>query len=184
MANGDRANAALALSGGAAIAAALAWLASRPKGVAAAEGTFPPEAMQLLAAIASGIERLSPTEATGAEEPSLSVKGYPPNQSGIIVSRRVIAALGQWYEFPDIPVPEGYTVLFKGWPTNAGVVYVAGSRNEAGNIETVYPLLANEFVRLQIQNFNQVYVSGLAAGGSFVNDIVVAIVEFPRGKGG
>lgn len=182
MADDSKANAALAMGTGAAVAGALLWI-TRAKGVVAQ--SFPPEAMELLVAIANSVAQVAADIKTLLERlASLAIQGFPPNQSGWVVTRIQAAALDQWYQFPDMVVPEGYTLLLKAAPANAAVIFVGPSRAEVTNQETAWPLLPNEMLRLQVQNFNQVFVAGITASGSAVGDWVYATVEVPRRTGG
>ena len=173
-------------------AAAVFALINSRKASASASYEFPPEVIEILGMIAQGMDiTVSQLEqiieaiggiSTGGGP--IQVQGYPNNVPGIIVARVQITALGLGIQMPDIPVPNGFTVLCKGAPTNVGVVYTGGSQNEAVNIETAWPLLPQENIRYAVTNINQIYAGGIAAGGSVVGDFVICTVEFPRGGGG
>jgi len=95
---------------------------------------------------------------------TLQVQGYPPNADGIISGRVLIAAVNAPYQLPDIVIPDDMHIQIKGWPTNAGIIYVAGLRTSATNINQVWPLLANEAVGYREKNANSIFVSGTVAG--------------------
>ena len=178
----DSAKTAAVMSSAAAIAAALALLKKDP--VYAAEQGWPPEILELLIAIASDIDsslskqdeliRLLGVRPSGSVSTG---QGWPPNTEEIEASRAQIAALDTFYRLPDRPIPDGMSLLVKGAPTNAGIVYVARSASAAVNINQAWPLLPNENVRYFVKNVQAIYISGITAGGSVVGDFVCFTVE-------
>ncbi len=161
----DKAKTALVLSTAAAIAAAAALLAKRP---ASAESTgvvtLDEVSINLLIAIAQGIENLNLEGGF--------VQGWPPNTDNIEIARIDIAALNTAYRLPAIEVPDGFTLLVKAWPTNAGIIYVARSDPDARNVNQVWPLLPNDFFGVAIKNAHLLYISGTAVG-----DFATVLVE-------
>ena len=115
---------------------------------------------------------------------SLDVKGYPPNADSVESTRIPIVALDLAVQLPDIPVPDGMSLLIKGWPANRGTLFIARSSSSTVNPNQSYPLLPNENVRYYIKNANALYVAGITAGGiSFAGDSIVLTVESRQGGG-
>ncbi len=100
----------------------------------------------------------------GGEGVTLNVQGYPPNTEGIASGRVEIVAVNRPYQLPDIVVPDDMILQIKGWPMNAGLIYVAGMRTSATNINTIWPLLANEAIGYRVKNADAIYISGTAVG--------------------
>lgn len=179
---------ALVISTGAAIAAALAFLTRRKAIAAPAELVSLDEAtMNLLIAIAKSSgdtyeklgEVISAIEGIpGVSISDIKVQGYPPNADGIISGRIPMTIVNTPYRMPDVRIPDDFEVQIKGWPTNAGIIYVGGSEPAAVNINQAWPLLANEAIGYRVKNLNQVYVSGTVAG-----DFAAYTVEQRRGGG-
>ncbi len=111
----------------------------------------------------------------GGEGVTLNVQGYPPNTDGIIAGRVEIVAVNTPYGLPDIVVPDDMILQIKGWPMNAGLIYVAGMRTSATNINQIWPLLANEAIGYRAKNAKEIHVSGTVAG-----DFAVYTVEQRR----
>jgi len=160
MAAENKSNAALVLSSGAAIAAAIA-LSKKVSAEPLDEANT-----NLLIAIAQGIEALNQNilKLIPGEPGALTIQGYPPNVTGIEISRITIAALNTAYRLPDIEVPDGFTILIKAWPTNAGIIYVAKSDPDARNINQVWPLIFNDFLGEAVTNADIFYISGTNVG--------------------
>jgi len=106
---------------------------------------------------------------------SIPPGGVVPNTSGITSFRLVCAAAATPYELPDCSIPDDFQLLIKGWPTNAGLIYVGGAQLECTNVNQVWPLLPNEQVGYKVSNANSIWVSAVVAG-----DIVVCTVEQRR----
>ena len=106
------------------------------------------------------------------DQPSQSViQGYPNNATSLIIVRILCPTIiPESYRFADIPVPNGMSLLIKGWPTNLGLVYVGYSPTI--DVNTSYPLARNETLSVAVQNANALYVSAVNAG-----DSVVLLVE-------
>ncbi len=170
---------AAVMSTAAAVMAGLAWL-SKP----AAAGQIPPELMNLVIAIASSSDNIDKdldqviSELAGL---SINTRGWVPNADGIRSTRVVISALDQPQQLPPLPVPDDMAVLLKGWPTNAGLVYVGGSNVACIDVQQAWPLLPNELVGYRVQNANQLYVAGITGAGSFVGDMLAITVEHRSG---
>jgi len=165
----DAGKAALVVGSAAAIASAIALLRERRAKAAPGEGELALDdaTMDLLIALAESSAALETTASdvlAAIKDMSLQVQGYPPNADGIISGRVLIGAVGRPYGLPDVVVPDDMFIQVKGWPTNAGIIYVAGQRTSATNINQVWPLLANEAVGYRVKNANLLFVSGTVAG--------------------
>ena len=160
---------AAGMSTAAAIAAALAWLNSGKVEAAPGEFTLPEEFVQLIAAIAASSDSIDYNLLQVIEEITklaLNVQGFPANTTGIRSFTRVCAVANQAYQGDDMVIPEGMSLIIKSYPLNAALslIRVASSISEATNINSSWPLLPSETVAYQVQNANQVYVSGTVAG--------------------
>jgi len=177
MAETDKGTAIAAGIGGVALVTAAIALAQKRVAKAAPGGegaiSLDSETMQLLIAMAqttADIEQLvdrilgSLGGLGGSGGVNLQVQGYPPNTETITATRVQIVAINTFYELPDIVVPEGMVLQFKGWPTNAGLIYVGYSRATVVNINQVWPLLANEAIGYAVKNTDGIYISGTVAG--------------------
>ncbi len=159
---------ALAVSATAAIAAAIALLKTRPATTAPSSVVALDEAaLNLLIAIAAGIEDLNQNILVGGVG-----QGWPPNCDNVEIARIPITALATATRLPAIAVPDGFTLIIKAWPTNAGIIYVARSDPDARNINQVVPLIPNDFVGFNIKNADKLYISGTTVG-----DFATVLVE-------
>lgn len=68
------------------------------------------------------------------------------------------------YQLPYIPVPDGMQLLLRGWWANGGVIYVTAESSLVNNINSSFPMLANEVVALWVKNAENIYVSATVAG--------------------
>jgi len=160
---------AAGMSTAAAIAAALAWLNSGKVEAGTWEFTLPEEFVHLITAIAASSDSIDENLLQVIEEITklaLNVQGFPANTTGIRSFTRVCAVANQAYQGDDMEVPEGMSLLVKAYPLNAALslIRVASSISEATNINSSWPLLPSETVAYQVQNANQIYVSGTVAG--------------------
>lgn len=159
-----KAGLAVGISVTAAIAAAVALLKSREAKAAPPNGQGPIDytvaldnaSLELLIAIAQSSEDIREVVARGV--------AVAPNTEGLISGRVAIAAVNAPYALPDIVVPDDMFIQIKGWPTNAGIIYVAGMRSSATNINQVWPLLANEAIGYRVKNAKAIHISGTVAG--------------------
>jgi hypothetical protein len=180
-------NATLALAGVAAVGAAVAAL--RMKTAQGAPGTLKLDqaTLDLLAAIGIAVSdidlsmaKLDEILAALTQGGSTPGQGWPANSPGFRANTIPLGAINTAYNLPAFPVPSGFTVMVKGYPTNVGLIFVAEDSNSAlnvpiplvGNGGSVWPLLPNEGVGLQVQNVNDIWVSTATAG-----DMVSWIVE-------
>ena len=180
--NRNAGKAGVVVGSAALIAAAIALIKDRQVKAAPGEQLILDEAtLNLLMALAQSSADLEETVGQilasigGGEGVTLQVQGYPPNTEGIISGRVAIAAVGTPYQLPDIVVPDDMIFQVKGWPMNAGIIYVGGTRTSATNINQIWPLLANEAIGYRIKNADGLYVSGTAVG-----DFAVYTVEQRR----
>jgi len=173
--------AGVVLGGAALVTAAIALAKQRV--ALAAEGviTLDEATMNLLIAMAQTsadleqlVERIIGSLEGG--EVALTVQGYPPNTETITATRVLIAAVNTAYQLPDIVVPDDMNLQLKGWPTNAGIIYVGYSRATCININQVWPLLANEAIGYRVKNANAIFISGTVPG-----DWLAITVEQRRG---
>ena len=159
----DAAKTAAFMSTTAAIASGIALLRSGK--AAAASGTFPPELIELLIAIAQSADNTDKDMDVLLEAVrnlTLDTRGWVPNADGISCGREQVQALNSSRQLPHLVVPDDMEIQLKGWPANGGVIYVASSDPEAKNINSVWPLLPNEAIGYRIKNLNEIYFSGTA----------------------
>ena len=182
----DRAKTGLAAGAGGLIGAALAILATR-KAVEAK----PPEAemtvglgeaeLLLLQALAESGESIDENtlELINAINNLATALGVSvlKNPSEIAAFRILVPAVNVPVQLPDREIPYGMELVVKALPTNMGLIYVANSRPEALNINSVYQLLANEAIEYEIENAQQLWVNVTRAGEG-----VVCTVE-QKGRG-
>ena len=179
MAYEGKQNATLGLAGVAAVMSAIAVL--RSKAAQGSNGTLKLDqaTLDLLAAIGLAVSDIDQAMAKlddilnalgqGGGSPG---QGWPANRSGIRCNTMPLPAVNTAYQLPDQPVPSGFTVLIKGYPTNAGLIFVAEDLAPAMNIPnaavgnggSVWPLLPNEGIGFQVDNVNRIWVSTATAG--------------------
>ena len=123
-------------------------------------------------------ELITLLQGQGQEPGQLTFQGYPPNVDDVEITRITINALVTAYQLPDIAVPDGFTIVIKAWPTNAGLIYVARSAPDARNVAQVFPLLPNDFVGEAVTNADVFYISGTAVG-----DFASVLVGHRKGGG-
>jgi len=168
------------LGAGAAILAAL--LASGK--VKAANGLTADELIQQAAQAdsASGtldsIDKTLKAMSAYMTSPGRVINGQLANPHTFTTFQMTCAAANVAYRLPDKAVPYGMSLVIKALVGNFGNVYIGAGTAEAANLNTAYPLIANEAVELQIINSMRVYVSAAVAG-----DGIVCIVEQKEGGG-
>lgn len=170
MAEDNKAGVAAVMSTAAAVAAALAYINSK-KAQAAPGGelVLPDEFVQLIIAIAASAGTIDNSIQEVIQELtklSINVQGFPANARGTRSFSIVCTVANQAYQGNDMIVPEGMSLLIKSYPTNAigSLVRVASALSDATNLNSSWPLMPNEAVGYQVQNANEMYVSGTAAG--------------------
>lgn len=172
----ERDRAGVVLGASAAIASAIALARSARKVQAAPEETptvvtLAPVIQELLEAIAGGaaasleaIQRIE-TAIHGLQFPTVAgAIGVVPNADFFASGRMNVLALNQARQLPHMEIPDDFEVVLKGWPTNGGIIYVACTAPSAGNINAVWPLIANETIGYRIENLNTVYFTGTVVG--------------------
>ncbi len=171
--NNKAGKAGVVLGGAALVTAAIALVKRQAARAAPGEGgvlSLDQATMDLLMAMAQTTADLEDlvNQILGSlgvgEGVTLNVQGYPPNTDGIISGRVEIVAVNRPYGLPDIVVPDDMILQIKGWPMNAGLIYVAGMRTSATNVNQIWPLLANEAIGYRIKNAKEIHISGTAAG--------------------
>jgi len=94
---------------------------------------------------------------------SIVVMGYPKNANGFISFVVSIPAVNQPTILPARSVPDGFALVIKAAPTNAGTVSVGEGAGECTNPNQAYTLLPNESIALFIDDSSLVYVTSSAA---------------------
>lgn len=158
------AKAAAGFSAAAAISSVMAWLNSRK--VSGGDWVFPDEVVQLIVAIAATSEDMKAGLDTiiselQSWEPGTG-GGWPANADAITALRVLVAPTGT--QLPSITIPSGMTLVIKAWALNPGWLQVGPSLAECTNVNQSFPLLPNETVSYQVENADQIYVSGTIAG--------------------
>lgn len=190
MAENDRAKTGLAAGGGAALGAAAAVLLARKVEAAPPEGevSLDEAAMLLLRSIAeSGVAIDDNTFKALAELAGLrgSIDALAAalgvivlqNPAEITSFRILVPVVNVPVQLPDREIPYGMEFVIKALPTNRGVIWVANSRHEALNINSVYQIIANEAIEYKIRNPHQLWLNTTRAGEG-----VVCTVE-QKGRG-
>ncbi len=95
------------------------------------------------------------------------------NQPYFKALRFVCPAINTNYRLPSIPVPEGMSLLLRGWPTNGGIIYVTGDSAVLNQVNNSYPLLANETLSIRITDASTLHVAATVAG-----EFIVLAVEY------
>ncbi len=155
----------------AAIAAVAALLNSRQAAAAPPGEDFvlPDEFIQLIANIAATSDSIDNNLLKVIEEIlelSINVQGFPANARGIRSFAILCPIANQAYQGNDLAVPEGMSLVIKSYPTNPALslVRLASSISDATNPNSSWPLIPNEAMAYQVQNADQIYVSGSVAG--------------------
>lgn len=95
-----------------------------------------------------------------------------PNADTIQNASVPLQIAGVAYQLPDMPIPDGMSVLIKSWPKNGGYVYVGATKPDATDPSKCWPLQPGEFVGYRIKNANALWVSGTVA-----KDLVIISAE-------
>ena len=162
-----KAGVALAISIPTAIAAAVAL--TKKVQAAGGELVIPKEFWDLIIALASSAGTIDNSIQKVIQELAkltINVQGFPANARGTRSFSIVCTVANQAYQGNDMIVPEGMSLLIKSYPTNAvgSLIRVASALSDATNPNSSWPLMPNEAVGYQVQNANQMYVSGTAIG--------------------
>lgn len=160
---------AAAMSTGAAIMAALAWLAGKKAQAAPPGYELPDEFWNLLIAIAGSTDSIDTdldTLIDQIKKLSLDVQGWPPHARTIQSVRVVCVAAATPYHLPDFAIPDGMSLCIKSWPFNGNLIYIGEDQGAATNINRIHALAASEQVFYYIENANAIWISAVAAGDS------------------
>jgi len=170
MAGGEdrTAKGAMAVSVGSAIAAAVALLRQSPS---ASNGAvqLPQELWNLLIAIAAstdGADKDLDAVVQALKSLSVNVKGWPSNTDAIQTTRVICNVANQAVQLPDMPIPDGFSLVIAAWPLNANLIYLGDGQSAATNPNRVDALAAGGLRTLAVSNANIIWVSALAAGDS------------------
>ncbi len=99
-------------------------------------------------------------------------KENPENFAAFVVLPTIVnRAIG----LPQRHIPWDHALVIKAYHTNAGTMFIAQNAADAQNVNSSYPLIANEAVELKIRNADKVWVTANTLG-----DSVVCIVEQER----
>jgi hypothetical protein len=161
------AKAAVTISAGAAITAALALLTGKSK--AAQNGTIPDELLQLVISIAQSADNIDTdmdTLISKLGDAGISVQGYPKNCNGIQSVRVFCTVVGQVYQLPSMDIPDGFPLMLKAWPLNTGLIYIGEDQSAANNPNRVTALNRSETTSIYVTNAKYIWVSGTFAGDS------------------
>jgi len=164
--NNKAAKAAVGISAGAAVLAALSFLQRKASASPGEEGVveIPAELWNLIIAIAQSGEDITAginSLASALSELSLNVKGYPPNAEYTAALRFECTLANQPYHLPDLAVPDGFSLHLLAWPFNppGGLISVGRSAAEAGNMNQSYPMVPGSTKDYFVQNASTLFVS-------------------------
>ena len=124
---------------------------------AQAGGEFPPKVLQILQALAAGMETTIAElqdiiAAIGNIPGGGTFRGWPENaESAVAVEITCQVANTQSYQAPDFIVPDGFTAVIKAHPLNAIGSLVYWSHQPAPNTAMAYPLMPNEPFNLGVK---------------------------------
>jgi len=172
MAEKDKASqAAVVVSVGAAITAALALLQKRAQ-AAPPEGVvqLPQELWNLIIAIANSADSID-TDLNSVIDAINSLTlagglGWPPNAEGTRSFAVLCVAAATPYQASDMEIPDGMSLAIKSSPLNAALslIFVARTPAECTNPNSAWPLIPNEAITYQVKNAKAIYVSTNVAG--------------------
>lgn len=103
---------------------------------------------------------------------SYSVVTTGLNQSDFNTGQTLVPVPGTAVQLPNTAIPDGFALVIKALPANAGRVYIGNTAAAAQVPANAYSLGPNEHVELQITNANLVYLNAAVA-----NDGVEIVVE-------
>jgi len=175
MAERDKASdAAVAVSIGAAIAAAYALLQKRVNAAPGQVVALDDATMNLLLAIAQASGNIDSNTLSALDKlqeiiDKLSAggaQGWPPNTDSIQTIRVICAAANRAYRLPDMVIPDGFAVVIAAWPLNANLIYIGGDQSAATNPNSVDAIAAGGLRTFAVQNAKCIWISALAAGDS------------------
>lgn len=96
----------------------------------------------------------------------LTVQGWPPNAEGARTFAVLCVAVATAYEVPDMVIPDGMSLAIKASPLNLvdSLIFLARTPAECTNPNSAWPLVPNESITYQVTNANAFYVSTNTAG--------------------
>ena len=103
---------------------------------------------------------------------SYSVVQADLNRADFNTGQTLVPVPGTAVQLPNIAIPDGYALVIKALPTNAGRIYLGHTAADAQVPANAYSLGPNEHADLKITNANLVYMDVAVA-----NDGVEIIVE-------
>lgn len=103
---------------------------------------------------------------------SYSVVTTDLNQADFNTGQTLVPVPGTAVQLPNIAIPDGFALVIKALPTNAGRVYIGHTAAAAQVPANAYSLGPNEHVELKLTNANLVYLNTAVA-----NDGVEIVVE-------
>lgn len=159
---------AITISTAAAITAALALFTGKAK-AAVGNGQIPEELWNLIIAIAKSADNIDAdmdTLISKLGEAGITVQGWPENCNAIQTVRIICTVANQAYQLPDMDIPDGFQLLVKAWPLNAGLIYVGEDQSAATNPNRIFALNRSETVGIAIVSGNVAWVSATVAGDS------------------
>ena len=169
--------AALAISVPTAILAAVALSRKVQTAPPGEELVIPKELLDLVIAIAASSEKIDDGIQELTQELAqlaINVQGFPPNSPTIQAVALTCVAVNIAYQGPYLEVPEGLQLVVKSHPLNpaASIIQVGSTAAECLNVNSSWPLIANESVGLQVKNANSIYVSS-----NLANCVVIFLAE-------
>lgn len=103
---------------------------------------------------------------------SYSVVAADLNRADFNTGQTLVPFPGTAVQLPNITIPDGYALVIKALPTNAGRVYIGHTAADAQVPANAYSLGPNEHAELKITNANLAYLDAAVA-----NDGVEILVE-------
>jgi len=166
--NNQAAKAAVGVSVGAAVLAALALL-QRPASAASPGETveIPEELWNLIIAIAQSADDIDAgvkgvIEALG--NLAINVQGFPPNAESITAVRVECQVINQPYRLPSLEVPDGMPLHLLAWPLNppAGLIFIGPSASGCSNMNQSYPMPPGATKDYYVKNAEALWVCATA----------------------
>lgn len=147
-------------------------LINRVKQAQASPG-FPPEVLELLTAMAAGMQTTIGQLAeilTAIKDLSLGGggQGYAPNADYEITVIVQCAVANQAFNVPSMSVPDDFSVLIKAHPGNAVGSFIYVITSPAPNINMAYPMVPNEARTMKIKDTGKIYLFSNIAGSQAV----------------
>jgi hypothetical protein len=86
------------------------------------------------------------------------------NKSSIRTTRVSLITANMPYQFPDMLVPDGFTLSIKAYPTNPAMslVRIGDTAVTCRSMEQSWPLIPNESISYRVKNAGMLYASATA----------------------